>query len=380
MSHASTFDRFDRPAASLTSSGTPRLIGLDVARAIALVGVVAMNYAGALVVPGSESGFWGRTFDPYTGVLSTRFAATFVVVAGIGVTLLTERARTTDDPREIVRARLRLARRGLLLYGVGYFLDFTWPGTILFFYGAYFVIATLLFRLATRWLVAVAASAGVGASVVSTWSSWRWSRGRPVDWLDVDRVESLSDLLVRTFLDYTHPVLPWIAFLCVGMIIGRHLTTIDTWRRRALCASIVVVGTTYVLATVLDRAGARKGVIVHHLTSMQTYDRGLLYLISTIGIAVIGCLAIDHVARHRSNATLVVVFQRAGQLTLSLYLLHVLVFTVVVDWFGWIGGGSLASALAFAGTFWVVGLAVASWWHHRIGRGPAEIVYRVFGG
>ncbi|MEY3033799.1 MAG: hypothetical protein RLZ86_421 [Actinomycetota bacterium] len=134
--HPSPTDGFDRPAASLTTAGTPRLVGLDVARAVALIGVVAMNYTGALVVPGADRGFWGRVFDPYTGVLSTRFAATFVVVAGVGVALLTERARVEGDPQEITRARLRLARRGLLLYGVGYFLDFTWPGNILFYYGA----------------------------------------------------------------------------------------------------------------------------------------------------------------------------------------------------------------------------------------------------
>lgn len=378
--HPSPTDGFDRPAASLTTTGKPRLVGLDVARAVALIGVVAMNYTGALVVPGTDRGFWGRVFDPYTGVLSTRFAATFVVVAGVGVALLTERARVGGDPQEITRARLRLARRGLLLYGVGYFLDFTWPGNILFYYGAYFMIAALLVRVATKWLVVIGASAGIVASAIATWSMWRWDRGDPVRWLNVDEVDSLQDLAVRTFLDYTHPVLPWIAFLCAGMIIGRHLPTMNSWRRPVLVASAGVVVVVYAIVTVLDRTSSRDGVLVKKLTALQTYDRGLLYLVSTLAIAVIAVLSIVWLAQKFAANPVVIAFQRAGQLTLSLYLLHILVFSMFVNWFGWIGGGSLSTALEFAGAFWVIGIAVASWWHHRIGRGPAEALYRIFGG
>ena len=73
-------------------------------------------------------------FDTQTGPLATRFAATFVLTAGVGVTLMTrsavaDRARTAD-------LRWRLARRGLLLYGFGMAFDFIWPGTILPYYGA----------------------------------------------------------------------------------------------------------------------------------------------------------------------------------------------------------------------------------------------------
>lgn len=375
-----TVHDFDRPAASPTTSGTPRLVALDVARAVALIGVVAMNYVGALVRPGLDRGFWGRVFDPFTGPLSTRFAATFVLAAGIGITLLTERARRSDDPDEIRRARLRLARRGLLLYLVGYVLDFTWPGTILFFYGAYFLLATVLFRLATRWLVVIGVVAGVIATSVGTWTAWKRERFEPVTWLNFSRIDSIQDLVVRTFLDYTHPVFPWIAFLCAGMIIGRHLSTLSAWRWRVASIAAAVVVVIYVVVTVLDRTSSRDGVIVHHLTSLQTYDRGLLYLASTLGIAIVAFLVISAIAERFANASLTVHFQRAGQLSLTLYLLHVLAYSIAVNQFGWIGGGSLSTALWFAGGFWIVGVSVASWWHHRVGRGPAEVVYRAFGG
>ena len=72
--------------------------------------------------------------------------------------------------------------------------------------------------------------------------------------------------------------------------------------------------------------------------------------------------------------------RRAGQLTLSLYLAHVLVFNLTVDWLGWIEPAGTSSALLFAAGFWVGAIAVATWWQRRFGRGPAEYVYRAFGG
>ena len=73
-----------------------------------------------------------RAFDTYDGPLSTRFAATFVLVAGMGVTLLTNRSRMSGDKTAINDNRWRHARRGLLLFVFGLLIEWIWPGTILF--------------------------------------------------------------------------------------------------------------------------------------------------------------------------------------------------------------------------------------------------------
>ena len=371
---------FDHPAAGGTSVGTSRIAALDVARAIALIGVVVMNYIGSMWIPTWGGGFTDRLFDPFVGVLSTRFAATFVLVAGIGVSLMTASARATDDRAVISRMRWRLARRGVLLYVVGFFLNFAWPGTILFFYGAYFLIAIALIQLSDRALVGVGTLSAVIATVVATWSNWKASRGEYVGWLNTDPVSSLQDLVVRTFFDYTHPVFPWLAFLSAGMIIGRHLGTLPAWRARVFAIALVVTALVYGGVSLLDRFDRRSGVIMYSLTSAQPYGRGLVYVVTTLGIAIMAFLAISWLAEEYSTASLVVALQRTGQLTLSLYLLHVLVYCAFVNWFGWIGGNQLSTAISFAVGFWVAAVAIGSWWHHRIGRGPAEVIYRSFGG
>ncbi|MFM7871304.1 MAG: DUF418 domain-containing protein, partial [Actinomycetota bacterium] len=72
--------------------------------------------------------------------------------------------------------------------------------------------------------------------------------------------------------------------------------------------------------------------------------------------------------------------QRAGQMTLSLYLGHILFYYAVVEWFGWFTATGLGAALLVAVGYWILAVAAAAWWHHRLGRGPAERIYRWLGG
>ncbi|MGZ6993070.1 MAG: hypothetical protein ACXVKJ_18320, partial [Ilumatobacteraceae bacterium] len=99
-----------------------RVIDLDVTRAIALIGVAVMNYHGYLIDLGGSVGesTINRFFDPWNGPLSTRFAATFVLVAGMGITLMTNRGRLTGDRARRSIDRWTLIRRGFLLYAFGF--------------------------------------------------------------------------------------------------------------------------------------------------------------------------------------------------------------------------------------------------------------------
>ena len=131
----------------LSGTASTRLPGLDVTRAVALIGVVIVNYHGFLNRgdDGIDRSIGERIFHPFLGPLGTRFAATFVIVAGMGVTLMTNRSRRMGHSDTIRADRWKLARRGLLLYTGGLLLDWIWPGTILFFYGALFLASALLF-------------------------------------------------------------------------------------------------------------------------------------------------------------------------------------------------------------------------------------------
>lgn len=367
---------------SSTFTDTPpsaRLPGPDVVRAVALIGVVVMNYHGYLILRSidaggthSPTGWLDELFDPWTGPLSTRFAATFVLVAGVGVTLLTR--RTSGDPRRVTEMRWRLIRRGTLLYVVGLFLDEIWPGTIIVYYGVMFVLAAGIFTWRSRWIVVAGLASTIAATALRSWRFDRASDGRSTRWLTSPGENSLRRYAFDVFVNGTHPLLPWFTFLCAGIVLGRVLT-MRWWRPAAIGGGLVSAWAALVLSSL---AGSDNDDIATVVLSTNPLDRSVVYVASALGTALVAYATIDWLAERFPVVT--DPLRRAGQLTLTLYLAHVLVFNLVVDWLGWVEPAGTSSALLFAAVFWVGAIALATWWQRRFGRGPAEYVYRAFGG
>lgn len=374
---------FDHPPTGLTSRGRPRHIGLDVTRAVALIGVVVMNYHGMINFRGPavrSDGLIERIFDISTGVLSTRFAATFVVVAGIAVTFLTHHTKSDNPQFSLNNDRTRLVRRGLILLATGYFLNEVWPGTIIFYYGAYFLCAAVFFRWRTSLLSATAALVAAGGVGIAIWRRLRFQNGDSTTWMNPSDLDSLGNFLLRVFIGYTHPILPWLAFFILGMIVGRWWNLIVARYRIVIAVSMLIVLASYLLATMARLFSWRDNAVVYAVTSLRPDERGLLYVSSTAGIAIIAILVINQVAETFRHVSVITHLQRAGQMTLTLYLMHVFYFYLVVDWSGLVTGTGLTTALLLSGSFWLGAISWASWWHHRLGQGPAERLYRWLGG
>ena len=371
-----------RPQVNRT--GAPRLPGLDVTRAIALIGVVIMNYHGYL--NGGDDGIdrsWAeRVFDPYDGPLSTRFAATFVLVAGMGITLLTNRSRLARSRVAIRDDRWRLVRRGVLLYAVGLLIEWIWHGTILFFYGAFFVVGALLFTLALRWLVVIGTVAALAGAGIAWFRVEQSIDGHDTSWLDPD-ITSPRNLLLRTFVGYTHPLLPWLAFLCAGIALGRWLPLAARYRNRVLAAGTVMFAATYAINYLGTRALDDSGDAAERwrvLLSTGPFDRGLLYTVGTLGSSLVAFCIISTVADRFASTAPIRALQHAGQMTLTLYVGHVLFFNGVVHWYRLVGSTGLDTALALSVAYWVLAILFGAWWHRFIGMGPLERLYRGFGG
>lgn len=65
---------------------------------------------------------------------------------------------------------------------------------------------------------------------------------------------------------------------------------------------------------------------------------------------------------------------------MSLYLLHGVVGYALVTYVWTARDLPVETALFMAVCFWLAALAAASAWRTRVGLGPAELVYRRFGG
>ena len=265
-------------------------------------------------------------------------------------------------------------RRGLTLYGGGLLLNMVWPGTILTYYGAMFVIAAGLFTLRSRWIVALGAGAAAAGAGIAWWRLERSIDRMSTEWLSDPASSSPRGLLLDIAVNGTHPLLPWLAFFCAGIVLGRMLST-AWWRVAAIGGGITLFG----LATMVSTS-AGQGVRAATLTSTDPYQRGLAYTASALGTALAAFGAISWLAERFAGSAPVEVLRHAGAMSLTLYVAHALVFDLVVDWLGWVDPAGLGTALAFAAAYWVLAITMAWWWHRRRGIGPAEWLYRGLGG
>src|SRR3712207_1551848 len=94
----------------------PRVVGYDVARALAIFGMVVVHFT--LVMSGhtySAAAARPRWVGAVLHFLDGRAAAAFVVLAGIGVTLGSCGVVAGGEVAAVRAARVRLVRRGLFL-------------------------------------------------------------------------------------------------------------------------------------------------------------------------------------------------------------------------------------------------------------------------
>jgi uncharacterized membrane protein len=202
--------------AGLPASGTGRLVGVDAARAVALVGMFATH-----ILPLRADG----APTPVGLVADGRSSALFAVLAGVGVALSTGGTRRPADARANLAAAAAVVMRGLLVGLLGLWLAELDPpvAVILAYYGLLFVVATPLLRLPAT----VLAVGAVVACVLGPMMSMLLRSGLPAapgDQPGLAAVARPGALLETLALTGYYPVLPWITYLLAGMAVGRmHL-------------------------------------------------------------------------------------------------------------------------------------------------------------
>ena len=355
-----------------------RVPGFDLARALAVLGMVVVNFKLVLTADGGGAG------DPAWLVALTsldgRAAATFVVLAGIGVSLGSRRARLAQGPEAAparALARRRLLARAALLFVVGLAYLPVWPADILHVYGVFLALGAALLFASTRALLGAAAGLvllfPLLAAVLDYEAGWDWET------LEYEGLWTAAGMVRHLVFNGFHPVVPWAAFLLVGMGLGR----LD-WTRPGLSARVALGGAAGLLAASLPGwllGDAAAGLVDPEARELATLLLGThpmpplpLYLVSGTSAAcsVIG-LAVLVTPRLGAAARPLVA---TGQLALTLYVAHVVLGIGAFEVLGLLGGLSLGQATAAALAFFALAVLSATLWLRRFSRGPLEAAFR----
>lgn len=303
-------------------------MGLDVARCVALVGMVATH------------------LNTQQLITDGRAAALFAVLAGVSLALMTGRQVPVVGSERRARS-VGLAVRAVLIALIGLCLGEVDSGlaVVLTYYGLLFLLGIGFVGLRARALFVLAAVGVVLGPVVSQVVRPELPpRGydSPTFAQLADPLQLLGEL---AFTGY-YPVVPWLAYLLVGLALGRL-----NLARRVVQVRLLIIGVMLVLLTIvtsrmlLARPGVAADVRSEALVGRSgatptggSWDWLLVVaphsstpfdVAQTIGSAllVIGlCLLVVGALSTFLERVVAVVFG-AGTMTLTLYSLHVILRT-----------------------------------------------------
>jgi uncharacterized membrane protein YeiB len=358
-----------------------RLDGVDLARAIALIGMMLVH-----VVMTVD---W-RTGDPsVAGMLAGgRAAPLFALLAGLSLGLVHRRdPRGAGSPRAVAVRSLLLLVLGLLLAS----LESVNVLVILGFYGVMLLVVLPFLALPTRVLGLVAVGWVVVAPVVhlallGPLGTTYQGQLEPADLSDP--AGFVAELLVTG----TYPALVWTGYLLVGAWLGRlPLDRVRTASAVAAGGAVLLVAS-LVAGLVALRSGALDAVVDDtswrglfvsswslegvtrpaRLLVVGEHTSSSLNVLSATGSALLAlglCLLVVHA---RPLRTLVTPLLAAGSMPLTLYTLHVLWL-----WSENAHGWRMAQDRHVEWASQVVVLVVAAWlWRRQWGRGPLEQAVR----
>jgi uncharacterized membrane protein YeiB len=345
-------------AAGGTIDAASRIPGIDLARFLAIAGMLAVH-----VGPMGLTDPAGRLYALLT---HGRASILFGLLAGIGVSLLA-RSRSAS----LGETRLRLVWQAALLLPLGLWLQTLDVSirVILSYYALLFVLGAVCIGLATRSLAALAAAALALGPV--TFQLGRRVAPDTFDRAPVEWGDPTLEIAHGLLLSGPYPLITWAAPFLVGMLLGRA-----DLRSRNLRLALVVGGCavavlaaapSFLLGQVFAEPDARPDWL--YLLDDRPHSQLPLWLIGSIGSALL-VLGLSLVVADRLGKV-VWPFVAAGQLALTIYVAHILAFH-------WFGETLRATELGEAVGTVTIGMAAAAvfavLWRSLLPRGPLEFL------
>lgn len=364
-----------------------RFVGVDVARGIALISMLATNVFVVLNDDGTPT---------LTGMTVTGRAATlFVMVAGISLAFITG-GRHPVQGRARRAAAASIAVRALLIGAIGLALGYTVPadmGMILPYYGLFFLLAIPLIGLRPRTLAWIAGVLVVVGPLILLGAS---SLGLDATW-DAPSYPTFSapftqpiDFVLQLLVTGEFPAVVYMIYICAGLAIGRLNLSSTKVAVRLLVGGLVMAFTAWFTSSVilfhlgglqhLQAAAADDGtplqvtnVIVwdpeNQVASwwwlaIRAHHTGTpIDALHTLGSAIAVLGAVLLVTKLRAARRLLWPVGVAGTMTLTIYSASALVMAsgLLSDNLGLLYWVEVAGAIIFA----VV-------WHRFMGQGPLE--------
>ncbi|NEW06541.1 DUF418 domain-containing protein [Paenibacillus sp. SYP-B3998] len=351
-----------------------RITGLDLARAISILGMMIVNYKLAMGAEGSGPPW----LSWFAGLFEGRAAAVFVVLAGIGFTIMTRKARS-GNKEQLREMRVRVWKRSVYLLILGFLLIlFGWNADILHYYALFLFLASFLIRASNKILLGTAITIWVSAQ----WClfHYNYSAGWDSSFHTYLDFWTVNGFMRNTWFNGFHPAIPWFCFFLVGMWFSRLNMTDFTIRKKWLLISLFSwIGSELLSAAALKVGSTFFGTeIAVYLFQTKPMPPNLFYMFSATSSAILVILLCLYLAESKHARGVINALIQTGQMALTHYVTHVVVGLGTLKLFGYLENGSLIFSTLYAVAYFVALIMFSLAWKIKFKAGPLELILRKF--
>lgn len=299
-----------------------RIEGYDAARAIAVFGMVVVNFY--VIFPGIDA--FPDWYKEVAAFLFGRAAALFVMLAGVGLSLMSRRAYLSRSRSEHQKVRNIIFKRSVILLLMGMLFMQWWSADILHFYGLYLTAGALLLNVSGRRLWTL-----ILITLLSSTLLYCLADGTPAleEWITAPGLLTaiVDDLLFNGY----YPVFPWMVFLLVGMWIGRIEIVSDAGLKRALffwALAVMIISelaTRYLPQLLFEGAGAREEGMLDMLLTSEVFPVTPMFSLSAAAGSIIVIMAVMTMSRYRLFSRFSGSLECTGKLSLTIYIAHIFI-------------------------------------------------------
>ncbi len=351
-----------------------RIIGVDVARAFAVIGMIIVNFK---MVFGHEGQSLFRTFS---NIFDGKAAATFVVLAGIGLAFMTNSSIKQNNVLKLKRAKIKILKRALFLFIIGLSYIFIWPADILHFYGIY-MLATLFFikrapKIALRFALVLIFIYPILMLFFNYDTNWDFST------YSYHNFWRLKDFFINLLYNGFHPVIPWLAFMLIGLWFGKQNLNNDNFLKKVLWGSLSIFIVIQLASKLsIDLLSENNESIANELSQVlgpSPMPPLPIYMLSGSSIALFIISICILISRKFNNNIIIIALTKTGQLALTFYVAHVIIGMGLVQVFSTteLGMFSLNFSLVYALVFSLLCVIFAIIWTKYKKSGPLEWIMR----
>lgn len=351
-----------------------RIIGIDVARALAIIGMIIVNFK--IAFGGNGSG-WIKSF---ARAFEGKAAATFVVLAGVGLAFMTNSAIKNNDISKLKTVQKRILKRALFLFVVGISYITIWPADILHFYGIYMLITILL--LTSKPKIILISSILLILSYPLLMVLLDYDIGWDFKTFEYSDFWTFNGFIRNLFYNGFHPVIPWSAFMLFGFWFGKqNLSNHKFILKSFIVSTIVFFGIqllSFMTVSMLSEGNQQTAKELTEIFGTSPMPPLPIYMFGGISIAISIISACILISNRYSSNRIIVALNKTGQLALTFYVAHVVVGMGIIDAVNpsKMGNYSIEFSVIYSLVFSLICIVFATIWLKYKKSGPLEWIIR----